>query len=422
MNEQSIKRDYDAAREAYDSLGVDTEAALARMADIAISIHCRQGDDVTGFEHGGPLTGGIIATGNFPGKARTPDELRADFEKAYSLIPGTHRLNLHAIYLDTGGNHVDRDEMEPSHFRGWIDWARDLGIALDFNPTFFSHPKSDSGFTLAHRDKGIRDFWIEHGRRSRVISAEMGRKLGTPSVDNFWIPDGWKDQPADRLVHREILVESLDAVFAEELDPGHTLDAVESKLFGIASESYVVGSHEFYLAYAQSRNIMLCMDAGHYHPTESIAEKVSALLPFFPRLLLHVSRPVRWDSDHVVLFDDDTRAIMREITRANAWDRVYVALDFFDASINRIEAWVIGTRSAQKAALFSLLEPISLVKKAEQNGRLGDRLALQEEAKTLPFGAVWNEFCRRQEVPAATDWLSDVAAYERDVLSRRGRA
>jgi L-rhamnose isomerase len=421
MTEQEIRQNYESAREQYDALGVDTERALEKMATLGISIHCWQGDDVTGFESTGPLTGGIMATGNFPGKARTPDELRADFEKAYSLVPGSHRLNLHAIYLEHGGKQVDRNEIEPAHFSGWVDWAKQLGIPLDFNPTFFSHPKSDDGFTLAHRDKAIREFWIEHGRRSRVVSAEMGRRLGTPSVNNFWIPDGWKDQPADRLVHRELLVDSLDAIFAEKLDPGHTLDAVESKLFGIASESYVVGSHEFYLAYAQSRNLLLCMDAGHYHPTESIAEKVSALLPFFPQLLLHVSRPVRWDSDHVVLFDDETRAIMREVTRADAWDRIFVALDFFDASINRVEAWVIGTRAALKSALFSLLEPIAEVKKAEDQGRLGDRLALQEEAKTLPFGAVWNEFCRRQDVPAGTDWMAEVARYEREVLSRRDK-
>ncbi len=422
MDESTIRQSYESARELYGELGVDTETALTRMQEIGISIHCWQGDDVTGFENAGPLTGGILATGNYPGKARTPDELRADFEKAYSLIPGTHRFNLHASYLENGGQQVDRNEIEPKHFSGWIDWAKQLGIALDFNPTFFSHPKSDDGFTLAHRDKAIRDFWIDHGRRSRLISAEMGRRLGTPSIDNFWIPDGWKDLPADRLVHRELLVESLDAIFASELEPEHTLDAVESKLFGIASESYVVGSHEFYQAYAQSRKTLLCMDAGHYHPTESIAEKVSALLPFFPQLLLHVSRPVRWDSDHVVLFDDETRAIMREITRANAWNRIYVALDFFDASINRIEAWVIGTRGALKSALFSLLEPIERVKAAEDDGRLGDRLALQEEAKTLPFGAVWNEFCRRQDVPAGADWIADVARYEQDVLSTRDKA
>ena len=419
MTKEQRGSSFALAKEAYAEHGVDVEAALRRLAQVEISIHCWQGDDVTGYENTGPLTGGIMATGNFPGKARTAGELRADFEKAYSLIPGTHRFNLHAIYLEAGGKKIDRDQLEPEHFTGWIDWAAKLGIALDFNPTFFSHPKSDDGFTLSHRDKSVRDFWIEHGRRCRRVSAEMGRRLGKPSVDNFWIPDGAKDQPADRLVHRELLVEALDACFKEKLDAAHTVDAVESKLFGIGSEAYVVGNHEFYLAYALSRKTMLCMDAGHYHPTESIAEKVSALLPFFPRLLLHVSRPIRWDSDHVVLFDDETRAIMREISRADAWDRVYVALDFFDASINRITAWVTGTRAAQKAALFALLEPSALIRKAEDEGRLGDRLALQEEAKTLPFGAVWDEFCDRNDVPAGSAWLDDVARYEREVLRKR---
>ena len=422
MEQERVRQSYADAREQYGEFGVDTEAVLDRMADIQISIHCWQGDDVSGFERGGPLTGGILATGNYPGKARTPDELRADFETAYRLIPGTHRFNLHAMYLETGGKTVDRDQIEPAHFGGWIDWAKDLGVALDFNPSFFSHPKSNDGFTLSHRNREIREFWIEHGRRSRLISAEMGRRLGSPSVNNFWIPDGSKDQPADRLVHRELLAEALDAVFAEKLDPAHTLDAVESKLFGIGSEAYVVGSHEFYLAYALTRKTLLCMDAGHYHPTESVAEKVSALLPFFPQLLLHVSRPIRWDSDHVVLFDDETRAIMREVARAQAWDRVFIALDFFDASINRIEAWVIGTRSTLKAAIYALLEPTALVRKAEDEGRLGDRLALQEEAKTLPYGAVWNEYCRRRDVPAGADWIAEVTNYDRRVLSARAGA
>lgn len=411
---------YDAAKERYAELGVDTEAALKKLGTIPVSIHCWQGDDVMGFEGVDSLTGGIMATGNFPGRARTPDELRADFEKTYSLIPGTHRFNLHAMYLETGGKKVDRDEIEPQHFSRWVEWAKGLGIALDFNPTFFSHDKSADGFTLAHRDRGTRDFWIEHGKRSREVSAYMGRELGTVSLDNIWIPDGWKDNPADRLVHRELLVESLDRMLEKKFDPAETLDAVESKLFGIGSETYVVGSHEFYLAYALSRKIVLTMDAGHYHPTESIAEKISALLPFFPKLLLHVSRPVRWDSDHVVLFDDETKAIMREITRAEAWERVFVALDFFDASINRVSAWTIGLRNTLKSVLYALLEPVNLVRKAEMEGRLADRLALQEEAKTLPFGAVWDEYCLRRDVPVGTAWLSEVAVYERDVQMKRG--
>ena len=418
MDQEQI---YAAAKDRYAELGVDTETALAKLETVPISIHCWQGDDVTGFEgEAGELTGGIAVTGNYPGRARTPDELRGDFEKAYSLIPGKHRFNLHASYLEHGGTPVDRDAIEPKHFQGWIDWAKKLGVPLDFNPTYFSHPKSADGFTLAHPDKAVRDFWIEHGRRCREISAEFGKQLGSVSFDNFWIPDGWKDEPADRRKYREYLVDSLDKTFEKRIDSNLTLDAVESKLFGIGSETYVVGSHEFYQAYAQSRNLVLTMDAGHYHPTESIAEKVTALLPFFPKLLLHVSRPVRWDSDHVVLFDDQTRAIVREIARANAWERVFVALDFFDASINRVAAWTIGSRNTLKAMLYALVEPIEQVRAAEDQGRLGDRLALIEEAKTLPFGAVWDEYCRRQNVPVGTAWLAEVAAYEREVLSKRG--
>jgi L-rhamnose isomerase len=421
MAQSNIDRRYHDARDQYAELGVDTEAALTRMESVAMSINCWQADDVGGLEGVGAITGGgILATGSFPGKARSADEIRGDFEFASRLIPGTHRFNLHAMYLESDGRKVDRDEIEVGHFQRWIDWAKHLGIALDFNPTFFSHPKADGGFTLASPDRGIRDFWIEHGRRSREISAAMGRALGQTSTDNFWIPDGWKDLPADRLAHRRQLVESLDATFATKFDPDHTLDAVESKLFGIGSESYVVGSHEFYLAYAITRGIMLTMDAGHYHPAESIAEKVSALLPFVERLMLHVSRPVRWDSDHVVLFDEETKAIMREIARADAWERVFLAVDFFDGSINRISAWVIGLRASLKAALFALLEPRDRILAAEKAGRLGDRLALQEEAKTLPLGAVWDMFCARHEVPTGHTWLAEVESYERTVLSARG--
>lgn len=419
MASPSLDTAYELARERYAALGVDTDAALKKLDEISISIHCWQGDDVLGFEGVESLTGGIMATGNFPGRARSPGELRQDFEKAYSLMPGRHRFNLHAMYLESDRK-VDRDEIAPEHFRNWVDWARELGIGLDFNTTFFSHEKSDDGFTLAHPDRGIRDFWVEHGRRSREVSAYMGRELGTPSADNHWIPDGWKDLPADRLGPRERLVESLDRMLEKKYPLTETVDAVESKLFGLGSEAYVVGSHEFYLSYALSRGIALTLDAGHYHPTESIAEKISALLPFIPQLMLHVSRPVRWDSDHVVLFDDETRAIMREVARAEAWDRVFVGLDFFDASINRITAWVTGVRAALKSALFALLEPTERVRTAEREGRLGDRLALQEEAKSLPFGAVWDQYCRQNEVPVGTDWLDDVAQYEKDVLLKRG--
>ncbi len=420
MGRSDITRRYHDAREQYAQLDVDTDRALAAMAHIPISMNCWQADDVSGFEGSAGITGGgILATGNYPGRARNGDEVRADFEFASTLIPGRRRLNLHAMYLETGGKRVDRDEIEVVHFERWIDWARDRGIALDFNPTFFSHPKADKGFTLAARDEGTREFWIEHGKRCRTISAAMGAAQGSPSLNNFWIPDGSKDLPADRLAHRTLLVDSLDRVFETSLDPAHTRDAVESKLFGIGSESYVVGSHEFYLAYALTRGVLLTMDAGHYHPTERISDKISALLPFVDELLLHVSRPVRWDSDHVVLFDEETRSIMVEIERAGAWNRVNLALDFFDASINRVAAWVIGTRSTQKAALYALLEPRTKMMAAENTGHLAERLALHEEAKTLPFGAVWDMFCETHNVPAGPAWIAEVRRYERDVLSKR---
>lgn len=420
MGKNNIETRYRDARERYAELGIDTDTALQKLEDVAISINCWQADDVGGLEGAGEITGGgILSTGSFPGKARSAAEIRQDFEFASRLIPGKHRFNLHAMYLEHHGKAVDRDQIEVQHFRTWIDWARDQGIALDFNPTFFSHPKADDGFTLASSDPGTRNFWIEHGRRCREISAAMGRELGAASTNNFWIPDGWKDLPADRLAPRERLVESLDEIFEKPFDRSHTLDAVESKLFGIGSESYVVGSHEFYLAYALSRKIVFTMDAGHYHPTESVAEKISALLPFVPQLMLHVSRPVRWDSDHVVLFDEETRAIMREIARAEAWDRVFVAVDFFDGSINRISAWTIGLRSSLKAALFALLEPRESILQAEADGRLGDRLALQEEAKTLPFGAVWDMFCETHNVPVGAAWLKEVRGYEQQVLAQR---
>ncbi|HKK47460.1 MAG TPA: L-rhamnose isomerase [Alkalispirochaeta sp.] len=421
MARSNITTRYEDARAQYAELGIDTDEALRQLEDVAISINCWQADDLGGLEGVGQITGGgILATGSYPGRARTADEIRQDFEFASRLIPGTHRFNLHAMYLEHPENKkVDRDEIEVSHFQRWIDWAQHLGIALDFNPTFFSHPKADDGFTIASRDKGTRDFWIEHGRRCREISAAMGKAQKRPSTNNFWMPDGWKDQPADRLVHRRLLMESLDTILETPYDPAHTLDAVESKLFGIGSESYVAGSHDFYLAYALSRKILFTMDAGHYHPTESISEKISALLPFLDTLMLHVSRPVRWDSDHVVLFDEETKAIMREIARADAWHRVFLAVDFFDASINRVSAWVIGLRSSLKAALYALLEPRGRVLDAELQGRLGDRLALLEEAKTLPFGAVWDMFCERHEVPVGPAWLDEVKKYEDDVLTSR---
>jgi L-rhamnose isomerase len=417
-NATEVDQAYERAKETYSALGVDTDAALKKLATVPVSINCWQADDVAGFEGQSELSGGgIMATGNYPGRARTPDELRQDYEEAVSLIPGTHRLNLHASYLDAPGKKIDRDEIETEHFQSWIEWAKGRGIGIDFNPTFFSHPMADEGFTLSSKDAKTRNFWIEHGKRTRAISADIGRELGTPCVNNFWIPDGMKDQPADRLGYREILVESLDEIFSESLDPKHTLDAVESKLFGIASESFVVGSHEFYLAYALTREVMLCMDAGHYHPTEEIADKISALLPFTDRLLLHVSRPVRWDSDHVVIFDDPTRRIAREVVRSDALEQVSIAVDFFDASINRITAWVVGLRSTIKALLWALVEPTDLMREAEDAGNYGNRLALQE--LTLPFAAVWDKYCKVAGVPVGAAWINEVETYEESVLSKR---
>ncbi|HER33899.1 MAG TPA: L-rhamnose isomerase, partial [Halothiobacillaceae bacterium] len=385
------------------------------------SLHCWQGDDVGGFENpDAGLDGGLAVTGNYPGKARTVEELRADADKALSLIPGTHRFNLHAIYAEMDGRRVDRNALTVEHFAGWIDWAKERGMGLDFNPTFFSHPKAAGGRTLSSDDAGIRRFWVEHGIACRRIGAAMGKALGTPTVTNVWIPDGSKDIPVDRKGPREILARSLDEVFAEPLDPAHNLDAVESKLFGIGAESYTVGSHEFYLGYAVSRGTLLCLDTGHFHPTEVVSDKISAVLMFAKELLLHVSRPVRWDSDHVVILDDELRAIAQQLVRGGYLDRVHIGLDFFDASINRIAAWVIGTRCMIKALLLALLEPVDVLLGAERRGDFTARLTLLEELKTLPFGAVWDYYCLRQSVPVGRAWLEEVRAYEREVLSHRG--
>ncbi len=410
---------YALAREAYAALGVDPETALAMLAATPVSIHCWQGDDVRGFEGASELGGGLAATGSYPGKARNADELRGDLEQALALIPGRHRVNLHASYAETGGRKIERDALRIDHFRGWLDWAKAHGLDLDFNPTFFSHPLAAEGFTLSHPEANVRRFWIEHGRACRRIGAEFGAALGSPCVTNVWIPDGFKDLPIDRLAPRERLLAALDEIFAEPLDPAHVLDAVEPKLFGLGSESYVVGSHEFYLGYAITRRKVLCLDAGHFHPTENVADKLSSVLLYVPRLLLHVSRGVRWDSDHVVIFDDPTRAIFEEVVRGGWLDRVSIGLDYFDASINRIAAWVIGSRAAQKALLAALLEPTARLREYEINGNFTARLALLEELKTLPLGAVWDEFCRRTNVPVGFAWLDAVARYEREVLSRR---
>ncbi|HMJ90392.1 MAG TPA: L-rhamnose isomerase, partial [Candidatus Acidoferrum sp.] len=375
---------------------------------------------VRGFENiGGTLGGGLAVTGNHSGKARTPDELRADIDQALALIPGKHRLSLHACYGEFGGRKVDRDAIAPEHFKNWIAWAKVRGVGLDFNPTYFSHPKAADGFTLSHRDKGIRQFWIEHGIRCREIGAAMGKALGKTCVTNVWIPDGYKDTPADRVAPRERLADSLDAIFKKPISPKLNLDAVEPKLFGIGSESYVVGSHEFYLGYAITRKKLLTLDAGHFHPTESIADKISSVLQFLPDILLHVSRGVRWDSDHVVVLNDDLLAIAREIVANGYTDRMHIGLDYFDASINRVAAWTIGTRNMLRALLIALLEPTEKLRAAETAGDYTTRLALQEEAKTLPFGAVWDAYCEQQNVPVGEEWLAEVKQYERDVLSLR---
>jgi len=411
---------FDQAKELYASLEIDVEEALSVLGSTPISLHCWQGDDVGGFEGtSGTLGGGLAVTGNYPGKARTVAELRQDLEQVLSLLPGRHRLNLHAIYGEFGRKAVERDAITAEHFRGWIDWCKERGMGMDFNPSCFSHAKAADGFTLSHPDAGIREFWIEHCRRSRAIGAAAGRELGGACVTNVWIPDGMKDRPADRLGYRRRLEASLDAIFSERLEPAHHIDAVECKLFGIGSESYVVGSHEFYFGYAVKNQTALCLDAGHFHPTESIADKISSVLMYVPELLLHVSRGVRWDSDHVVVLDDATRAIMQELVRCGGLSRTHIGLDFFDASINRIAAWAIGTRAAQKALLMALLEPSKRLKEAEREGDYTTRLVLFEQALALPWQAVWEEFCRREEVPGETGLLQAVKDYEAGVLAKR---
>jgi len=420
MKSKSIAQSYQLARERYADLGVDTDAALARLAQIPISMHCWQGDDVGGFDGtGGTLGDGIAVTGNYPGRARTPQELRTDFERASALIPGVKRINLHASYAEFDGKKVDRDALTAEPFQRWIAWAKQLGIGMDFNPTYFSHRLVKGGFTLAHEDKAIRAFWIEHGIRCREIGAAIGKALGKTCLNNVWIPDGMKDTPADRRLPRARLAESLDAIFVKRIDPKLNVDAVEPKLFGLGSESYVVGSHEFYLSYAVSRNKLLTLDAGHYHPTEGIADKISSVLQFLPEIALHVSRGVRWDSDHVVTLSDDLQAIAQEIVWGGYTDRVRIGLDYFDASINRVAAWVIGTRNMSKALMLALVAPIDRLKAAERVGDYTTRLALMEDAKTLPFGAVWDQYCLSQNVPVGESWLAEIKRYEKDVLSQR---
>jgi L-rhamnose isomerase len=420
-SEKQVLDAYALARERYAALGVDTDKALQALESVSLSLHCWQGDDVGGFENTGEgLSGGIAATGNYPGKARTSEELRSDLDQAYRLIPGKHRLNLHASYAETGSKSVDRNALAPEHFSGWIDWAKSNGHGLDFNPTLFSHPLAASGFTLSSYDAGIRQFWVEHCIVSRQIGAAFGEALGTPCITNIWIPDGFKDTPVDRKTPRALLVDSLDRILAEPTDPRYNRDAVESKLFGLGAESYTTGSNEFYLGYAVSRKVMLCLDAGHFHPTETISDKISAVLMYIPELLLHVSRGVRWDSDHVVTYSDELQAIAQEIVRGGYLNQVHIGLDFFDASINRIAAWAIGSRNTVRAVLSALLEPIDQMRELEIAGDYTSRLALLEELKVLPAGAVWDYYCQTQCVPVGMAFMDQIKAYENNVLKARG--
>jgi len=408
------------ARNVYGKYGVDIDAALKATASTPVSIHCWQGDDVAGFEAAdGDLTGGIQSTGNYPGKARNIDELRKDFEFAKSLIPGKKKFALHAIYLDSNGKKVARNEIGPEHFTSWIDWAKEQGLGLDYNPTFFSHPLSADGFTLSSDDEGIRKFWVEHGILSRKVSEAFGKATGQPSVINFWVPDGFKDIPVNRKRKRENLARSYDEIFAEKISKDYNLDAVESKLFGIGLESCTIGSHEFYMGCAMKHNVLLTLDTGHFHPTEMVSDKLSSTLQYLDGVMLHVSRPVRWDSDHVVILDDELKAIACEIHRGGYERRVNIGLDFFDGSINRIAAWTMGTRNMQKALLWANLEPVEMLQKFELEGDYTSRLAYLEELKTLPFGLVWNAYCDMQGVPAGDSWIPMMKKYEADVLSAR---
>lgn len=419
--ESQVQQNYEVAKEFYNSIGVDIDGAMKRLKDFSISVQCWQGDDVSGFETPDSVLsgGGIQVTGNHPGKARSIGELQLDLEKVFSLIPGNHRLNLHASYGAFGGEKVDRDEIEPTHFQGWVNWAKENDLKLDFNATLFSHPKADSGYTLSSSDKGIREFWIEHVKRVREITAYFGKELNSPSVHNLWIPDGIKDIPYDRWTPREILKESLDEIYKIEYPKEQVKDAVESKLFGIGSESFVVGSHDFYLSYALTRNKMICLDMGHFHLTENVADKISSILQFSDEILFHISRAVRWDSDHIPILNDELRDVAAQIVRYNLDKRTNIALDFFDASLNRVGAYVLGIRSTLKSLLMALLEPSVQIKKAEESGDYLSRLALMEEAKTHPVGAVWDYYCKTSDVPTESGWLKEVIEYEKDVLSKR---
>ncbi len=414
-----MMENYRLARESYREIGVDCDQAVARLSEISISIHCWQGDDVGGFENSGGLTGGIATTGNYPGKARTPEELMEDIDRALSLIPGKHRLNIHASYAINDGNPVGRDMLEPKQFVPWLEFAKQRGLGLDFNPTFFSHPKASSGLTLSHPDGEIRNFWIRHGQACRKIAAYFGKELGTPSLCNLWIPDGYKDIPADRLGPRLRLKESLDEIYREKFDSRYLIDCVEGKVFGIGVEAYTVGSHEFYLSYAAKNGLYFLLDNGHFHPTEAVSDKIPALLAFFDRVPLHVTRPMRWDSDHVVLLDDELKEIAKEIIRCDALDKVMIGLDYFDASINRVAAWVIGVRNMQKALLQAMLIPHEKLKGLQDSGKFTELMMVNEELKTYPLGAVWDHFCRQQNVPIKDQWYEIIRSYETDVQMKR---
>ena len=421
MKKQFVKKSYQLAKEQYAELGIDTDKVLAELDNLVISLHCWQTDDVGGFEREGAELGGggIQATGNFPGKSKTLGQMRNDLDKVMSLLPGKQRLNLHAIYGEFGGKKVDRDQIETKHFQGWINWAKKRKIGLDFNCTCFSHPLADDGFTLSSKNPKIRKFWVEHTKRCRAIAAEMGKQLGTPSVHNIWIPDGSKDTPVDRFTLRKLLKKSLDEIFSVKYPKKHIKDSVESKLFGIGSESMVVGSHDFYLGYAIKNNTMITLDNGHFHPTEQVGDKISSILIYVDELLLHLTRGVRWDSDHVLTFNDELLLIAQEIVRANALKRVNIGLDFFDASLNRIGAYVIGTRSAQMAFLYALLEPYQTLIKFEEEGKNFERLSYLELMKSKPFGAVWDYYCLKNNVPVGKDYIAEIVKYEKEVLLKR---
>ncbi len=421
VKKELVNKAYEVAKAQYAEIGVDTDKVLDKMKDVVISLHCWQTDDVGGFEKpdaelGG---GGIQVTGNYPGKARSIAEMRQDVDKVMALLPGEQRFSLHAIYGEFGGELVDRDQIEVKHFQGWIDWAKERNMGLDFNATCFSHPKADDGFTLSSKNEEYRKFWIEHLKRCRLIGAEMGKQLGKPCVHNNWIPDGSKDTPIDRFGHRALLRKSLDEIYAVEYPKKHLKDAIESKLFGIGSESMVVGSHDFYLGYAVKNNLLICLDNGHFHPTEQVGDKISAILQFVDEILLHMTRGVRWDSDHVATFNDEILMIAQETVRANALDRVNIGLDFFDASLNRIGAYVVGARAVQQAFLFALLEPIATLREYEESGRNFERLAILEIMKSKPYGAVWNYYCLNNDVPVGEDFMTEIQDYEKEVLNRR---